>query len=224
MGPVIGDLLPLAVGIAVSPVPIIAAILMLLSPKARSTSVGFLLGWLTGIIVPVTVFTFLSALLPESGPDAGPAPIAGIIKILSGALLLLLAVKQWRSRPAPGQRAELPKWMSAIESMTAGRAVGLGLLLSAANPKNLLLAIPAGATIANAGLNTGGTITAIGFFTVVGAITVLVPVVAYLLAGSRMANGLEKMRTWLVDSNSTIMSVLLVVIGTAVIGKGISNF
>ncbi len=54
MVPVIGEILPLALGVAISPIPIIAAILMLLSPKARVTSVGFLLGWVLGIVVAVT--------------------------------------------------------------------------------------------------------------------------------------------------------------------------
>ena len=70
MGGAIGDTLPLALGIAISPIPIIAAILMLLSPKARGTSVGFLLGWLLGIIVAVVVFTLLSGLIPAADPDA----------------------------------------------------------------------------------------------------------------------------------------------------------
>jgi len=70
MGDVIGDLLPLALGIAISPIPIIAAILMLLSPKARTTSVGFLLGWIIGIVVAVVAFTLLSSILPEDDPDA----------------------------------------------------------------------------------------------------------------------------------------------------------
>ena len=34
MGEVIGDLLPVALGVAISPVPIIAVILMLLAPDA----------------------------------------------------------------------------------------------------------------------------------------------------------------------------------------------
>ncbi len=38
MGSAIGDTLPLALGIAISPIPIIAAILILLSPRARGTS------------------------------------------------------------------------------------------------------------------------------------------------------------------------------------------
>ena len=69
MGTVIGEFLPLALGIAISPIPIIAAILMLLSPKARVTSVGFLLGWVIGIIVATTVFTLLSTVLPQNDPD-----------------------------------------------------------------------------------------------------------------------------------------------------------
>ncbi|HET6673526.1 MAG TPA: GAP family protein, partial [Agromyces sp.] len=56
MGSVIGDILPLALGIAISPIPIIAAILMLLSPKAKGTSVGFMLGWVLGIVIAVIVF------------------------------------------------------------------------------------------------------------------------------------------------------------------------
>ncbi|GAA4234139.1 hypothetical protein GCM10022254_38320 [Actinomadura meridiana] len=49
MGEVIGDVLPLAVGVAISPIPIIAVILMLLTPWARATGLGFLGGWTAGI-------------------------------------------------------------------------------------------------------------------------------------------------------------------------------
>ena len=69
MGSVIGEILPLAVGIAISPVPIIAVILMLLSPRAKATSVGFLLGWLFGIIVAIVLFTLLSSVLPQRDDD-----------------------------------------------------------------------------------------------------------------------------------------------------------
>ncbi|MFF0387664.1 GAP family protein [Kitasatospora sp. NPDC004615] len=41
----IGELLPLAVGVAISPIPIIAVVLMLLSRQATRTSPGFLAGW-----------------------------------------------------------------------------------------------------------------------------------------------------------------------------------
>ena len=146
MNDVIGEILPLALGIAISPIPIIAAILMLLSPRAKGTSVGFLLGWVVGIVVAVTVFTLLASVLPENDADASN-PTAGWIKIGLGVLLLLMAVKQWRGRPTGDDEPALPKWMKAIDTMTAAKGAGLGFLLSAVNPKNLIMAAGAGVII-----------------------------------------------------------------------------
>jgi threonine/homoserine/homoserine lactone efflux protein len=223
MGSVIGETLPLAVGIAISPVPIIAAILMLLSPQAKGASVGFLLGWIAGIVVAIAVFTLLSSVLPAQD-ESGSSPVSGVIKIILGALLLFLALRQWRGRPAEGEQATMPKWMSAIDSMTAGKALGLGFLLSAINPKNLIMAISAGLIIGGAGLAVGQTVVVIVIFVLLAASTVLIPVVAYLIASERLAGPLDRLRAWLVHNNATIMAVLLLVIGVAVIGKGIGSF
>ncbi len=221
MNQVVGEILPLAVGIAISPIPIIAAILMLLSPHAKSTSVGFMIGWLAGIVVAVVLFSLLSSVVP---PEAGGrSPLAGVIKIILGVLLLGLAIKQWRARPI-GDQASLPKWMSAIDSMPAGKALWLGFLLAAVNPKNLLLAISAGVIVGGAGLPVGQMTVVIIIFVLLAASTVLVPVVGYLIASARLAGPLDKLREWLVDKNAVIMAVLLLVLGVAVIGKGFADF
>ncbi|MGO4103988.1 GAP family protein [Leifsonia sp. YAF41] len=220
---VIGSILPLALGIAISPIPIIAAILMLLSPKARGTSVGFLIGWLLGIVVTVTLFTLLSSVIPESNADA-TQPIKGTIQLIVAALLLLLAVKQWRSRPHGDEEPALPKWMQAIDGMTAGKSFGLAFLLSAVNPKNLLMGIAAGVAIGAGGLTVGETSLVILIFTVLAGCTVAIPVIAYLVAADKMAAPLEKLRTWLVHNNATVMSILLLVIGVMMIGKGLDSF
>ena len=252
MGAVIGEILPLALGIAISPIPIIAAILMLLSPKARVTSVGFLLGWVIGIIVAVTVFTLLSAILPEVDPDEAK-PIQGVVQLLLGAGLLLLAFRQWRGRPKPGETAALPKWMQAIDKITFIVAFGLGFLLSALNPKNLIMAVGAGLDVggaemstgsivlviaiftlimaAGAGLgiggaelSTGAVIGVIAIFTLIAASTVLVPVVGYLIAADKLRGPLDALRGWLANENAVIMAILLLVIGVSMIGKGIGSF
>lgn len=220
---VIGSILPLALGIAISPIPIIAAILMLLSPKARGTSVGFLIGWLLGIVVTVTLFTLLSSVIPESNADA-TQPIKGTIQLIVAALLLLLAVKQWRSRPHGDEEPALPKWMQAIDGMTAGKGFGLAFLLSAVNPKNLLMGIAAGVAIGAGDLTVGETSLVILIFTVLAGCTVAIPVIAYLVAADKMAAPLEKLRTWLVHNNATVMSILLLVIGVMMIGKGLDSF
>lgn len=223
MTSVIGEILPLAIGVAVSPIPIISAILMLFSPKAKSTSVAFLLGWIAGIVVAIVAFTLMSSVLPQE-EAGGPSALAGLIKIVLGVLLLLLAVRQWRGRPANGGQAALPKWMSAIDSMTPAKALILGFLLAAVNPKNLLLAASGGVVIASAQLTVGEAAVVVIVFTVLAGCTILAPVVAYLLASARMREPLERLREWLLYNNATIMAVLLLVIGVSVVGKGLGSF
>ena len=223
MGSIIGEILPLALGVAISPIPIISAILMLLSPKARGTSVGFLVGWVVGITVAVVVFTLLASIIPSSDPDAAK-PIAGWIKIILGALLLLLAARQFRGRPTGDAEPALPKWMSAIDTMNVQRALVLGFLLSAINPKNLLMAAGAGVAIGGAGASVGTAVIAIVVFIVMAACSVAVPVIAYLVAADRMAAPLQSLRGWLVHNNATVMAILLLVIGVVMIGKGIGSF
>jgi threonine/homoserine/homoserine lactone efflux protein len=221
MGATIGELLPYAIGIAISPVPIIAAILMLLSRQAAKTSTAFLIGWVAGIVV-VTVVVLL--LVGEAGDSDGqPSTLSSILKLVLGALLLLMALKQWRSRPKAGETGEMPKWMGAIESFTFGKALGLGFLLSGINPKNLLMCLAAGTTIGAAHLSTSDDIVVVAVFTVLAASTVAVPVIGFLLARNRMEAPLNDLRGWLTQNNAVVMGVLLLVIGVDLIGKGITG-
>ncbi len=223
MGDVIGEVLPLALGVAISPVPVMAAILMLLSPRAKGTGVGFLLGWVAGIAVAVTAFTLISSLLPDEDADASK-PLQGTITLALGVLLLLVAGKQWRGRPKDDAEPAMPKWMSATDTLTSVKALGLGFLLSALNPKNLIMSAGAGVIIGGGALPTGEVAVVIAVFTLLAASTVGVPVVAYLVASDRMAAPLEALRGWLVRENAVVMAVLLLVIGVVMIGKGIGSF
>jgi len=222
MGAVIGDLLPLGLSVAISPIPIVAVILMLLSGQAARTSTGFLAGWVAGIVV-VTVVVLV--LVGQAGnTSAGkPSTASSVLKLVFGVLALALAVRQWRERPKAGEAAELPKWMSTIDSFTFAKALGLGFALSAVNPKNLLMCLAAGTTIGAAHLSGGGDVAAVAVFTVIAASTVAIPVIGYLTARSKMAGPLESLRDWLTQNNATVMAVLLAVIGVVLLGKGISG-
>jgi threonine/homoserine/homoserine lactone efflux protein len=222
MGATIGQLLPFAIGIAISPIPIIAAILMLLSRQAGKTSTAFLIGWIAGIVV-VTVVVLL--LVGEAGntDDGKPSTLSSIIKLVLGVLLLLLALRQWRARPKEGETGKMPKWMDAIESFTFGKALGLGFLLSGINPKNLLMCLAAGTTIGAAHLSAGEDIVVVAVFTVLAASTVAVPVIGFLAARSRVEAPLNDLRGWLTQNNAVVMGILMLVIGVDILGKGISG-
>lgn len=217
MGAVIGELLPLAVGVAVSPIPIIAAILMLLSTHARATSIGFAAGWVIGIVAATVVFVFLGGAV---NPDDGPSATSSWIKLVLGLLLLALGVRQWRARNEPHPT---PKWMGAIDNMTATTGFGLGFALAAVNPKNLLMCAAAGVTIGSAALETDAVVISIVVFSILAATTVVLPVVAYLLATERLRGPLADLKQWLQAHNAAVMATLVLVIGVALVGKGISG-
>lgn len=223
LGQIIGEILPLTLAIAISPLVIVAVILMLLSPNARSTGPGFLIGWAFGVAVPVVVFVLIGGVLPPSQEADGPDVVRAIIQFVLAALLLLLAVKQWRGRPASGTEPALPKWMSAIDSFTFARALGLGVVLSLPRPKNLIMAASAGMIIGGADLSVGCAAIATGVFILCAISTVLVPVVAYLLAADRLRRPFEAFHEWLARENAVITSVLLLVIGVLLLGKAIGS-
>lgn len=182
-----------------------------------------MLGWVFGVDVAVVVFTLLSAILLASTPSA-TQPTVGVIELILGALLLLLAVRPWRGRPKAGVEPALPKWMGAIDSMTFWRGLGHGFLLAAVNPKNLMMAISAGLSIGAASLGVGQQALVIVTFVIIASCTVAIPVIGYLVAAERMRSLLDSLRAWLTHNNATIMSVLLLVIGVVVASKGIQQF
>lgn len=139
MGVAIGQALGFAVGVAISPAPIIAVILMLFSKRAGSNSVAFLVGWLSGL-APVSGIVLVIGLGGSNGNSDG----GGWLKLVVGVVFLVLAVKQWRGRPSDGEESPMPVWMASIDDLTIPKAFGLAVLLSAVNPKNLGLTVAAG--------------------------------------------------------------------------------
>lgn len=217
MGQAIGQILGLAAGVAISPVPVIALILMLFSKRAASNSLSFLAGWLVGLTVVIVIVFAIG--LDDSGDDSGGG---GWVKLVIGALFLALAAKQWRSRPADGDTPQMPAWMSSIDEFTAVKAFGMAVLLSGVNPKNLGLTIAAATTIGSFGLDGGEQAVVGAVYVFLASITLIVPVVGYLAARDKMSPVLDSMKTWLTTNNATVMAILLAVLGAKVLGDGIT--
>jgi len=220
MGDAIGQILPLAVGVALSPIPIIGVVLMLVTPRARVNGPAFIAGWLAGLAI-IGVIVLLVAPTNDGGE---PATWASVLKLALGVLLVLLSLKQWRGRPHDGEETPTPKWMGAVDDFTAPKAFGAGVVLSAANPKNLLLAIAAAAAIAQTGIPGGEQAVAYAVFAIVGTIGVAIPVVIYFALGERAGPILGRLKGWMAAHNAVIMAVLLLVIGAKLIGDAISGF
>jgi threonine/homoserine/homoserine lactone efflux protein len=215
----IGQLLPFAVGTALSPFPIIAIVLILATPRATVNGLAFLLGWIVGLTLVGGLI-----LLVAGGADASeagePAMWVSLVKLALGALLLWFAVGQWRGRNV---EKPAPKWMQAMDALKPGKALGLGVLLAAVNPKNLVLTAGAAAAIAGTGIPAGDQAVAFAVFVVVGSLGTGVPVGIYLALGERSKPLLDRVRSWMSANNTVIMAVLFLVIGAKLLGDGISG-
>jgi threonine/homoserine/homoserine lactone efflux protein len=195
---------------------------MLVSRRGRANGPAFLVGWIAGLAIVGAIVLSVS-----SGADASdggqPATWLSVLKLVLGALLLLVGVKQWRGRPRAQGETRTPKWMSALDTFTPVKAAGAGALLSGLNPKNTLLAIGGAAAIAGTGIATGQQVVAYALFVVIATIGVGAPVVISFVMGDRSGQVLDEIKDWMGRYNAVIMAVLMLLLGVKLIGDGISG-
>jgi hypothetical protein len=220
MGQGISEVLPFAIGIAISPVPIIAVILILFSARARVNGPVFLLGWVVGLSV-VSAVVYLLSDAANASTDTTSSDTISWGKIALGVLLLGLARRNWAKRPKAGEASALPKWMATVESITPVRAFGLAVILSVVNPKNLVLAVGAAAGLGQLGLDTGDAVVALVVFVALASLSIAFAVVYQFAGGERARASLDDMKAWLTEHNSAVMAVLFLVFGVVLISKGI---
>ena len=195
---------------------------MLVTPRGRTNGLMFVVGWLLGLaVVGVVGLTVASA--AGASDQGNPSDTADTIQIVLGAALVVFAVRQWRKRPKPGEQPALPKWMTAVDHFGAFQATTLGVVLSAVNPKNLLLSLAAATTIATSNLPGGDQALVYVVYGLIATVGVAAPIVVSFSMGDRAASTLDGLKTWLAHNNAAIMSVIFLVIGGKVLGQGIAG-
>lgn len=217
MSEAVGGSIGYALAIAISPIPIAALILTLLSVRPHTNSIAFTTGWIGGIAAVASIA--IATGLFDAGDD--PSDRRGWIRLSIGVILVLAAVRRWQTRPGPDDEASTPPLMRAIDGAGAFGVLGIGFALAAFNPKDMLLAAAGGAEIASADLSGGSTLVALTVFTVIAASTAILPVGTYLVAGDRLDDHLHRSRTWLIRHNPVVMATVLVAVGALFMGEGI---
>jgi threonine/homoserine/homoserine lactone efflux protein len=218
LGDAIGDLLPSALAVALSPIPIVAVVIVLGAPHARTAGPAFALGWIAGL----AAVSALVVLLLGGGSDAEETGV-NWLKVAIGLLFWAMAAQQWQKRPKPGEDPAMPSWMATIDSASPTRAAVLGVALSGANPKNLAPTLAASASIAEAGLTAADTTAAIAAFVAIGSTTVAGAVLFYLAAPATAVRPLAAIKQFMSDNNAVIMMVVLLLLGAKLLGDGLAG-
>ena len=217
LGSELTELIPLALVVAISPLSIIPAVLVLHTPRPKPTSLAYLGGWIFGLAALTAIFVEVSSLL--GGLNKAP-PWASWLRIVLGIALVVFGVIRWLTRK---RSAHSPGWMTKITSATPGRAAVLAATLVVANPKVLFVCAAAGLAIGSAGLGTSGAWLSMVFFVLVAASSAAIPVLAYAVAGERLDSPLTRLKEWMERHNASLVAAILIIIGIVLLYKGIKG-
>ncbi len=210
------ELIPLALVVALSPLSIIPAVLMLHTPRPRPTGLAYLVGWLLGLAVLTQVFVEVSSLL-GGGLDRPPS-WASWVRITVGAALVLFGVYKWLTR---SRSEHTPKWMSRFAQITPARAFVTAMVLVVVNPKVLFMCAAAGLAIGTEGLGRTGAALGVVFYVAIAASSAALPILAYAVSGDRLDEPLVRLKDWMERQHAVLVAGILVVLGALVLYKGI---
>lgn len=212
------EAVPYAMGIAFSPIPIAAILLLLTCPRATANGFSFIGGWVVGIATPALLFVVL--IEQADVTDGDPLWLAAG-EIALGVAFLVAAGAIWMRGRRRGPTA-IP-WVEAIDSFTPARSAGLGVFLAGANPKAVALSLGAALAVAESSAGTATTARYVAMFTALGAIGVSIPLTVYLAVPSRADSALRRMRAWIGRHETVLLVVLGVLIGALFVADGLGG-
>jgi threonine/homoserine/homoserine lactone efflux protein len=210
------ELIPLALVIALSPLSIIPAVLVLHTPRPKPTGWAFLAGWLLSLTALTGIFVEVSNLL--GGLREKPPSWASWLRIAIGAALIAFGIYRWLTRK---RAAHTPKWMSNLTTIAPHKAAVTAVVLALVNPKVLFICAAAGLAIGSAGLGTTHAWVALAWYVAVAGSTVALPILAYAVSGDRLDEPLRRLKDWMERQHATLVAAIFVVIGLLVLYKGI---
>jgi MFS family permease len=234
MGDLVLSLLPLALGIVMSPLAIMALVAVLLSRQARVTGVFFALGWVLGIAIGVGASYAVLGLF-DLQPRSTPPDWVSAVRLVFALVLILGAVYIYRkghtravamahARTPTEAAPQLPGWLRSVESFTPTRSLLLGVGIFVLNPVDLSCAIIAALDVRLAGFGGAADAVILSAFGLVGALPILIPVILVLMRGEQATPVLASIRTWIASHTSVLNAALVLVIALLQLQKAVSAF
>lgn len=216
---VIAQNLAQVTAVAVSPMPLICLIVLMLA-GSRAAALSWVAGWLITVAVLLGLATVTSA--TPVGAAADETGVNYLAFVLAG-LFLWLAWRSFGNRPAPGTQAQEPAWLSALGSMSEVKVFLLSAALIALNAKNLPIYAAVGASVAAADLGPAAATLTIAILAVLSTLSAIVVVAVPVVGGETAGDLLERWRGWLIQHNSVVMAVLFLFLGLTQLGNALGS-
>lgn len=214
----VGTLIPIAVAVAISTIPILTAVALLLSREKRNPSMAYLLGWVLGLFGVAALFSLGLSATPKS-VSARSSPTFGVAETVIGLVLLALGAVLIFRRSKPKTASP---WIDRLSGIGAYSAFGVGVLLNL-RVKALLLAAAAGLAVNAARPTLTESLIALAIYTVIGCATVAVPVLLTLAKPAMMEPRLRQTRDWIQPNQRMVTAIVVIMVGAVITGNGLTN-
>ncbi|MFK4729446.1 GAP family protein [Agromyces mediolanus] len=214
----LAQLVPLAAGVVISPLPIVAVVALLLSPRGRGNGLAFAAAN-TGIGFAVTLVAALGTAGAGAGGGHGDEFIVLGVTGLLAIGFAVLALLSWRGRPRGDAPPKPPGWLAAVDALTPARAAGLGVLMAVTNSKNLPLELKAGAIIGAHDLAPIAVVGLAALFALGAGLGVILPTALAATGAPAITAGLGRLKEEMIRHNAWIMTVLFAVLAAVEIAS-----
>jgi hypothetical protein len=218
---VLVELLPLLIGAAVVPIPIIIVLLLLGKPGGLLKAAAFLGGAIGVRLAQGIVFGAVFASDRVATSETGGNLIVSTLLIVLGVMLWIAAFKKWAKEDDPDEPP--PRWMTAVGGLSAPKAFGMGAALVAIAAKQWVFTLSAIAVIGQARLDPPAGIGLYLVYVLAAQAFGLVAALAYAVAPRPAGRALGRAEQWLSCNNRRILVVLSLAFGLYFLFKGIAG-
>ena len=222
-GAAVQSLIPTVIGLGLaiavcSPVSIVTVIVMLTMPSGRRRGIAFVVGWLLAIALIAVVVVGFAHGQDFSSNKTTPSRGASIAEIVVGVLAVVASLRGLRRRGPRGASGETPKWLARLDDTHWVIAIVVGAFMLTYS-----LTIAAAAEVLKANVSAEDDILAFAVFAIASLVTILAPIVIVIAMPGRSARLLAAWRAWLLGNSRMIGLIALVVIGCALIARGVHD-
>ena len=209
------QLLALGVFTSVTPWGIVAVIVLLSAKSGPRGATAFVAGWVASILIVGGLIIGLYS-GTHSQPGTSAASVMLGVQLSLGVALLALGIRKWRQRVTADPDAAEPKWLTALDRMRPIIAFGFGMFWV-----NLVFVVAAALAVADAELSHTGATLAYLFYALLATLGVAAILAIYYSDQERARERLARMRFWLMQNNTGVVSAMTAAIGFIFIVRGL---
>ena len=209
------NMMLIGVAVALDPLPLTAFLVVLPSKGGVRKGAAFVFGWLVSLAIVVAITVLATGNNPPK-PSTAPTLAALAVKIVLGAVLVVIGVRHIRARGRPKPPKKPPKWQEHVDTMSPWFAMVLAPTL-----QPWVLIGTGAATVVSAKLSSWADFLALFLYCVIASSSYLAMEIYAVVRPAETQAFLVRIRAWIEDHTDQVIIIGSLAIGFWLIGDSI---